>query len=119
MPKRSRKGPVSRPARVVAPTSVNGGRSILLARPVRGPRPAAPMPAAGAETHDAASDGCSGVVALAKELDNRPVKRLALELVALADVDAHQHPFTLQAVHIPSRDSTQSHCLDTVRDSDL
>ena len=30
MPKRSRSGEVSRPARVVAPTSVNGGRSSLM-----------------------------------------------------------------------------------------
>ena len=32
MPKRSRSGDVSRPARVVAPTSVNGGRSSLMER---------------------------------------------------------------------------------------
>ena len=32
MPKRSRSGEVSRPARVVAPTSVKGGRSILIER---------------------------------------------------------------------------------------
>ena len=32
MPKRSRSGEVSRPARVVAPTSVNGGRSSLIER---------------------------------------------------------------------------------------
>ena len=35
MPKRSRNGDVSSPARVVAPTSVNGGRSILIERAAR------------------------------------------------------------------------------------
>ena len=38
MPKRSRNGEVSSPARVVAPTSVNGGRSILIER-APGPSP--------------------------------------------------------------------------------
>src|SRR5690606_1680077 len=38
MPKRSRSGDVSRPARVVAPTSVNGGRSSLMER-AAGPSP--------------------------------------------------------------------------------
>ena len=38
MPKRSRSGEVSRPARVVAPTSVNGGRSSLIER-AAGPSP--------------------------------------------------------------------------------
>ena len=38
MPKRSRNGEVSRPARVVAPTSVNGGRSSLIER-APGPSP--------------------------------------------------------------------------------
>ncbi len=38
MPKRSRSGEVSSPARVVAPTSVNGGRSILIER-AAGPSP--------------------------------------------------------------------------------
>ena len=38
MPKRSRSGEVSRPARVVAPTSVNGGRSSLIER-APGPSP--------------------------------------------------------------------------------
>ena len=38
MPKRSRSGLVSMPARVVAPTSVNGGRSSLTER-AAGPSP--------------------------------------------------------------------------------
>ena len=38
MPKRSRSGLVSMPARVVAPTSVNGGRSSLTLR-AAGPSP--------------------------------------------------------------------------------
>ncbi|KAG1252404.1 hypothetical protein G6F66_015213 [Rhizopus arrhizus] len=38
MPKRSRSGAVSRPARVVAPIRVNGGRSILIER-AAGPSP--------------------------------------------------------------------------------
>ena len=38
MPKRSRKGLVSMPARVVAPTSVKGGRSSLIER-AAGPSP--------------------------------------------------------------------------------
>jgi hypothetical protein len=38
MPKRSRSGEVSSPARVVAPTSVNGGKSILIER-APGPSP--------------------------------------------------------------------------------
>ena len=38
MPKRSRRGLVSMPARVVAPTSVNGGRSSLTER-AAGPSP--------------------------------------------------------------------------------
>jgi hypothetical protein len=38
MPKRSRSGVVSRPARVVAPTSVNFARSILTER-AAGPSP--------------------------------------------------------------------------------
>ena len=38
MPKRSRKGPVNRPVRVVAPISVNRGRSSLMER-AAGPLP--------------------------------------------------------------------------------
>ncbi len=38
MPKRSRSGPVSRPVRVVAPTSVNGGISNRMER-APGPSP--------------------------------------------------------------------------------
>jgi hypothetical protein len=38
MPKRSRSGDVKSPARVVAPTSVNGGRSSLIDR-AAGPSP--------------------------------------------------------------------------------
>ncbi len=48
-----------------------------------------------AKGHDATRDCRAGIVALAQELHDRPVQRLTLELVALADVDPHQYPLTL------------------------
>src|SRR5437773_8249492 len=59
-------------------------------------------PATCAKGHDATRDCRAGIVALAQELHDRPVQRLTLELVALADVDPHQYPLTLQAVHFSS-----------------
>src|SRR6185295_19494031 len=59
-------------------------------------------PGAGAEAHYPAGDCRAGVMTFAQQLDDGPVKRLTLVLVALSDVDAHQHALTLQTVHISS-----------------
>src|SRR5882672_9819402 len=55
-----------------------------------------------AEAHDSPGNSRSGVVTLSEQLHYCPVQRLALVLVPLADVDSHQHPLTLQAVHFSS-----------------
>ena len=62
--------------------------------------------AARAEAHDSAGHGGTGVVTFAQELNDGPVQRLSLKLVPLADVDPHQHPLTLQAVHFSSFSTT-------------
>src|SRR5262249_50560357 len=55
--------------------------------------------AARAVSHDRSIHGGAGVVLSAQHLDDRRVQRLSVELVALADVDAHQHALALEAMH--------------------
>src|SRR6185503_15236659 len=57
-------------------------------------------PTPGAETHHAPGDGSAGKLPLAEELNDRPMERLVLELVALSDMVAHKDSFALQAMHI-------------------
>src|ERR1700719_3605082 len=59
-----------------------------------------------AEAHDSPGNRRAGVVALSEQLHYCPVQRLPLVLVPLADVDSHQHPLTLQAVHFSSFSTT-------------
>jgi PAS domain S-box-containing protein len=64
--------------------------------------PVGAQPGARAESHDRTEDGCAGVVAVPQQLDDRLVERLAVILVALADVNAHQGALSLEAVHVAS-----------------
>jgi hypothetical protein len=52
------------------------------------------------EPHDAAKDSRAGILAVAQQLHDLLVQRLPLELVALTNVNAHQDPLSLQAVHL-------------------
>src|SRR6185312_15272858 len=59
--------------------------------------------AAGSESHRCAKHGCAGIVALAEGADDRFVQRLAVKLVALADIDAHECALAREAVHAALR----------------
>src|SRR5262249_58888305 len=49
--------------------------------------------------YDSAEHRRAGEAPIAKELDDPLVSRLALELLPLADVDAHEHALTLESMH--------------------
>jgi site-specific DNA-methyltransferase (adenine-specific) len=52
------------------------------------------------ESQDTSKCRRARVVPAAEELDDRLIQRLALVLVSLADVNAHQHSFAFESVHI-------------------
>ena len=55
--------------------------------------------AARAKAHNSLGHGRTRISPFVQKLDDRPVKRLTLELVTLADVYPHQHALTLESMH--------------------
>src|SRR5690242_617075 len=49
--------------------------------------------------HDPAERGCTRVLLLSQKFDDLLIERLAIELVALSDVNPHENALALESVH--------------------